>query len=231
MFVAYGTPLSLAAAAVLAYRVFQLGLPAIFGAFAPPARPPHARPPAAARGRRRPLRRGRARRRGLKTSGSPPDCAGARGGRMIAADARVLGSPRDRDRRFPAWRVRRFASRFRARCSSATYGAGQVVYAEQRGSGPIHIAAAPRSGALATLSGFSEDALVSLAANASGYLVAVRDGEREFVALGGYDGSLRTARRLPRGRRSARGGADDDRRRRSASRSPARAAARRPPST
>jgi uncharacterized membrane protein YbhN (UPF0104 family) len=33
-FVAYGTPLSLAAAAVLAYRVFQLGLPAIFGAFA-----------------------------------------------------------------------------------------------------------------------------------------------------------------------------------------------------
>ena len=34
MFVAYGTPLDLAAAAVLAYRVFQLGLPAIFGAFA-----------------------------------------------------------------------------------------------------------------------------------------------------------------------------------------------------
>jgi uncharacterized membrane protein YbhN (UPF0104 family) len=34
MFVAYGTPLSLAAASVLAYRVFQLGLPAIFGAFA-----------------------------------------------------------------------------------------------------------------------------------------------------------------------------------------------------
>jgi uncharacterized membrane protein YbhN (UPF0104 family) len=33
-FVAYGTPLDLAAAAVLAYRVFQLGLPAIFGAFA-----------------------------------------------------------------------------------------------------------------------------------------------------------------------------------------------------
>ena len=32
MFVAYGTPLSLAAAAVLAYRVFQLGLPAIAGA-------------------------------------------------------------------------------------------------------------------------------------------------------------------------------------------------------
>jgi uncharacterized membrane protein YbhN (UPF0104 family) len=32
-FVAYGTPLDLAAAAVLAYRVFQLGLPAIFGAF------------------------------------------------------------------------------------------------------------------------------------------------------------------------------------------------------
>jgi uncharacterized membrane protein YbhN (UPF0104 family) len=32
MFVAYGTPLSLAAAAVLAYRVFQLGLPAICGA-------------------------------------------------------------------------------------------------------------------------------------------------------------------------------------------------------
>jgi uncharacterized membrane protein YbhN (UPF0104 family) len=31
-FVAYGTPISLAAAAVLAYRVFQLGLPAIFGA-------------------------------------------------------------------------------------------------------------------------------------------------------------------------------------------------------
>jgi uncharacterized membrane protein YbhN (UPF0104 family) len=34
MFVAYGTPVDLAAAAVLAYRVFQLGLPAIFGAFA-----------------------------------------------------------------------------------------------------------------------------------------------------------------------------------------------------
>ena len=34
MFVAYGTPISLAAAAVLAYRVFQLGLPAIAGAFA-----------------------------------------------------------------------------------------------------------------------------------------------------------------------------------------------------
>ena len=34
MFVAYGTPFGLAAAAVLAYRVFQLGLPAIFGAFA-----------------------------------------------------------------------------------------------------------------------------------------------------------------------------------------------------
>ena len=32
MFVAYGTPLDLAAAAVLAYRVFQLGLPAILGA-------------------------------------------------------------------------------------------------------------------------------------------------------------------------------------------------------
>jgi hypothetical protein len=73
----------------------------------------------------------------------------------------------------------------------ATYGAGQVVYAAQREGGPIHIAAGPRSGALATLSGFSEDAYVSLAANASGYLVAVRDGEREFVALGGYDGSLR----------------------------------------
>jgi uncharacterized membrane protein YbhN (UPF0104 family) len=34
MFVAYGTPVDLAAAAVLAYRVFQLGLPAIFGAVA-----------------------------------------------------------------------------------------------------------------------------------------------------------------------------------------------------
>ena len=33
-FVAYGTPIGLAAAAVLAYRVFQLGLPAIAGAFA-----------------------------------------------------------------------------------------------------------------------------------------------------------------------------------------------------
>jgi uncharacterized membrane protein YbhN (UPF0104 family) len=32
MFAAYGTPLGLAATAVLAYRVFQLGLPAIFGA-------------------------------------------------------------------------------------------------------------------------------------------------------------------------------------------------------
>jgi hypothetical protein len=32
MFVAYGTPLSLAAAAVLGYRVFQLGLPALCGA-------------------------------------------------------------------------------------------------------------------------------------------------------------------------------------------------------
>jgi uncharacterized membrane protein YbhN (UPF0104 family) len=32
MFVAYGTPLGLTAAAVLAYRVFQLGLPAILGA-------------------------------------------------------------------------------------------------------------------------------------------------------------------------------------------------------
>ena len=32
MFAAYGTPLSLAAAAVLAYRVFQLGLPAALGA-------------------------------------------------------------------------------------------------------------------------------------------------------------------------------------------------------
>ena len=31
-FAAYGTPVSLAAAAVLAYRVFQLGLPAAFGA-------------------------------------------------------------------------------------------------------------------------------------------------------------------------------------------------------
>ena len=34
MFVVFGTPLSLAAAAVLAYRVFQLGFPAIFGAAA-----------------------------------------------------------------------------------------------------------------------------------------------------------------------------------------------------
>lgn len=34
MFVAYGSPLSLAAAAVLGYRVFQLGLPAIFGGIA-----------------------------------------------------------------------------------------------------------------------------------------------------------------------------------------------------
>jgi uncharacterized membrane protein YbhN (UPF0104 family) len=33
MFAAYGTPISVAAAAVLAYRVFQLGLPAIFGAY------------------------------------------------------------------------------------------------------------------------------------------------------------------------------------------------------
>lgn len=32
MFAAYGTPLDLAAAAVLAYRVFQLGLPAVLGA-------------------------------------------------------------------------------------------------------------------------------------------------------------------------------------------------------
>ena len=32
MFAAYGTPVSTAAAAVLAYRVFQLGLPAILGA-------------------------------------------------------------------------------------------------------------------------------------------------------------------------------------------------------
>jgi uncharacterized membrane protein YbhN (UPF0104 family) len=32
MFVLYGTPLSVATAAVLAYRVFQLGLPAVFGA-------------------------------------------------------------------------------------------------------------------------------------------------------------------------------------------------------
>jgi uncharacterized membrane protein YbhN (UPF0104 family) len=32
MFAAYGTPLALAATSVLAYRVFQLGLPAIFGA-------------------------------------------------------------------------------------------------------------------------------------------------------------------------------------------------------
>jgi uncharacterized membrane protein YbhN (UPF0104 family) len=32
MFAAYGTPLALAAAAVLAYRVFQLGLPAVLGA-------------------------------------------------------------------------------------------------------------------------------------------------------------------------------------------------------
>ena len=34
MFVAYGTPLDLAAAAVLGYRVFQLGLPAVLGAIA-----------------------------------------------------------------------------------------------------------------------------------------------------------------------------------------------------
>jgi uncharacterized membrane protein YbhN (UPF0104 family) len=33
MFAAYGTPVAVAAAAVLAYRVFQLGLPAILGAF------------------------------------------------------------------------------------------------------------------------------------------------------------------------------------------------------
>jgi uncharacterized membrane protein YbhN (UPF0104 family) len=33
MFAAYGTPLDVAAAAVLGYRVFQLGLPAILGAF------------------------------------------------------------------------------------------------------------------------------------------------------------------------------------------------------
>ena len=32
MFVVYGTPVDVAAAAVLAYRVFQLGLPAILGA-------------------------------------------------------------------------------------------------------------------------------------------------------------------------------------------------------
>jgi uncharacterized membrane protein YbhN (UPF0104 family) len=31
MFVAYGAPLDLATAAVLAYRVFQLGLPAVLG--------------------------------------------------------------------------------------------------------------------------------------------------------------------------------------------------------
>jgi hypothetical protein len=31
MFAAYGTPLDLATAAVLGYRVFQLGLPAILG--------------------------------------------------------------------------------------------------------------------------------------------------------------------------------------------------------
>jgi uncharacterized membrane protein YbhN (UPF0104 family) len=32
MFVAFGAPIGLAATAVLAYRVFQLGLPALFGA-------------------------------------------------------------------------------------------------------------------------------------------------------------------------------------------------------
>ena len=32
MFAAYGTPVGLAATAVLAYRVFQLGLPAVLGA-------------------------------------------------------------------------------------------------------------------------------------------------------------------------------------------------------
>jgi hypothetical protein len=34
MFVAFGTPLSLATAAVLGYRVFQLGLPAVLGGIA-----------------------------------------------------------------------------------------------------------------------------------------------------------------------------------------------------
>ncbi|WP_028063167.1 hypothetical protein [Solirubrobacter soli] len=74
----------------------------------------------------------------------------------------------------------------------ATYGGGQVLYATHRGDGPIQVVGAPRSGALATLPAFSRDALVSLAANAGGYLVAVRDFEREFLAQGGYDGSLRT---------------------------------------
>ena len=44
MFVAYGTPLDVAAAAVLAYRVFQLGLPAIARRGQPAADPLHRSP-------------------------------------------------------------------------------------------------------------------------------------------------------------------------------------------
>ena len=50
MFVAYGAPLGLAAAAVLGYRVFQLGLPAVLGAIGLFRIPPRAHPPARARG-------------------------------------------------------------------------------------------------------------------------------------------------------------------------------------
>ena len=56
MFVAYGTSLPLAAAAVVGYRVFQLGLPALFGAVALVRSPAGARAPAAAGGDRGALR-------------------------------------------------------------------------------------------------------------------------------------------------------------------------------
>ena len=57
MFVVYGTPLGLATAAVLGYRVFQLGLPVVLGAAQPPAHPPAAGGRGPSRGDRHGVRR------------------------------------------------------------------------------------------------------------------------------------------------------------------------------
>ena len=72
-----------------------------------------------------------------------------------------------------------------------TYGGGRVLWAEHQGNTPVVIRATP-GGVLATLPPFSGDVTISLAANATGYIVGLRDQGRDVVLRGGFDGTLRT---------------------------------------
>jgi len=81
-----------------------------------------------------------------------------------------------------------------------TYADGRVLYAEHAYPGkPLVVRESPLAGGPARLVASipragdpREDLEVSLAANAGGYLIAIRAPGSDRVILGGYDGSLRT---------------------------------------